>query len=318
MTGRWVLPLGSAEREDWAVVVDEGVDGLAVHRPVCGFAPARGGARAVDRGARAHRRAALRVGRGPVHRVLGRRVDGAADRPRLGLRRTGRRRLRPPRQRPRARDDRAVPGRPRRRRAARRAGRRRFPASSTCERPTCPSSCAEPAIASREVRNFGVPGVLEADVAHRLRGRHPGRQLELVPAAQARRPPRGRRVAARGDLLLRGPGRATARPRAPTRSATCASTARRTATDRRARRGADRRRRARALRLARAGDGRSRLRPVLPQRHGGTRPGAGLADLRRPGHAWVRETWTSLPVDPRIPLGGPWRGRQAPTGGSVR
>ena len=27
MTGRWVLPLGSAEREDWAVVVDEGVEG---------------------------------------------------------------------------------------------------------------------------------------------------------------------------------------------------------------------------------------------------------------------------------------------------
>ena len=53
--------------------------------------------------------------------------------------------------------------------------------------------------------------------------------------------------------------------------------------DRRPRRGAHRRRRPRAARLARPGDGRSRLRPVLPQRHGGTRPGAGLADLRRPG-----------------------------------
>ncbi len=27
MSSRWVLPLGSAEREDWAVVVDESVDG---------------------------------------------------------------------------------------------------------------------------------------------------------------------------------------------------------------------------------------------------------------------------------------------------
>ena len=40
---------------------------------------------------------------------------------------------------------------------------------------------------------------------HRLRGDHPRRQLELLPAAQARRAPARRRERARGDLLLRGP-----------------------------------------------------------------------------------------------------------------
>ena len=38
-----------------------------------------------------------------------------------------------------------------------------------------------------------------------------------------------------------------------------------------------------------------------------------------PAHAWVRQTWTSLPIDPRIPLGGPWRGPSGHRqGGSVR
>ena len=31
--------------------------------------------------------------------------------------------------------------------------------------------------------------------------------------------------------------------------------------------------------------------------------GAGLADLRRPAHAWVRDTWADQAVDPRLPFG---------------
>ena len=42
------------------------------------------------------------------------------------------------------------------------------------------------------------------------------------------------------------------------------------------------------------------LRPVLPERDGRARPGAGLADLRRPRHAWVRDTWAGQDVDPRL------------------
>ena len=280
MTGRWVLPLGSAEREDWAVVVDEGVEGGST--PVCMRVRSGPGRSAGCRpGARAHGRPALRVGRGPVHRVLRRRVDGAADRPRLGLRRTGRRRLRPPRQRPRPRDDRAVPGRPRRRRGARRAGRSgsRLPAPPGGRRPRR-AARSRPGVP----RGPQLRGARRARrrVAHRLRGRHPGRQLELVPAAQARHPPRRRRVAAGGDLLPRGPGhRRRDRGRRPDRVP--AGLRHGGARDRRPRRGADRRRRPRALRLARPGDGRSGLRPVLPQRHGGTGPRARLADLRRPG-----------------------------------
>ena len=78
------------------------------------------------------------------------------------------------------------------------------------------------------------------------------------------------------------------------------------------------RRRPRAARLARPGDGGARLRPLLPQRHG--RPGrrAGLADLRRPAHGWVRDTWDDAgrrpPTSPRRrsmtsdarPSGSPW------------
>ncbi|MEP6650296.1 MAG: 5-deoxy-glucuronate isomerase [Lapillicoccus sp.] len=36
-----------------------------------------------------------------------------------------------------------------------------------------------------------------------------------------------------------------------------------------------------------------------------------------PAHAWVRETWTTQDVDPRLPLGGPWRGPSGhPQGGT--
>ena len=63
--------------------------------------------------------------------------------------------------------------------------------------------------ASRQVNNFCTAGDLRGRPADRGGGAHPGRQLVLLPAAQARRGRPGR-VRARGDLLLRGrrrPGR---------------------------------------------------------------------------------------------------------------
>ncbi len=49
---------------------------------------------------------------------------------------------------------------------------------------------------------------------HRVRGGDPGRQLELLPAPQARRGAAGRGDRARGDLLLRDPGEPRGRRRA--------------------------------------------------------------------------------------------------------
>ena len=55
---------------------------------------------------------------------------------------------------------------------------------------------------SRQVNNFCTPGRLRGRPAARLRGDHAGRQLVVLPAAQARRGTAGG-VGARGDLLLR-------------------------------------------------------------------------------------------------------------------
>ena len=93
---------------------------------------------------------------------------------------------------------------------------------------TCPSSCAGPGIASREVRNFGTPGVLDADSIIACEVITPGRQLELVPAAQARRgPARRARASSRRSTTSRSSadGHRTAQPRAPDPSATSGSTA---------------------------------------------------------------------------------------------
>ena len=257
MSSRWVLPLGSAEREDWAVVVDEGVDGWHLHRPVCGFAPARGGARALDRRARAHRRAALRVGRRPVHRVHRRHVavrltgrasvfDGPTDVafvPRdsdLVLETTEPCRV--------ALAVAVVPDR---------AGRVRCRPSSTSRAADVPVELRGAGQASREVRNFGVPGVLEAESLiacevvtpagnwssyppHKHDTHREGVESQLeeiyyheVQAADG---------ATEGADPIGLPARLRhGGPR-----------------DRRPRRGPDRRRRPRALRLARAGDGRPR------------------------------------------------------------
>ena len=121
--------------------------------------------------------------------------------------------------------------------------------------------------------------------ADRVRGHHAGRELVVVPAAQARRArrrvtsrasrrsttsrPRRRRIAA--TLRRRMPRSAcsprTRRPRARSTStrwcAPATSPSSRTATTAR-----------------RRGPG---LRPLLPQRHGRSRPRAGLAHQRRPG-----------------------------------
>ena len=73
--------------------------------------------------------------------------------------------------------------------------------------------------ASRQVNNFCTPGDVRGRQADRRRGAHAGRQLVVLPAAQARRGPR-RRVAAGGGLLLRG------RPTDGRAAATSGSTAR--------------------------------------------------------------------------------------------
>ena len=84
-------------------------------------------------------------------------------------------------------------------------GRDRQPpraAASPCRRRACDAAAArsgyQPADAvpvelrgagqaSRQVNNFCTPGRLRGRPAHRLRGAHAGRQLVVVPAAQARR-----------------------------------------------------------------------------------------------------------------------------------
>ena len=60
-------------------------------------------------------------------------------------------------------------------------------------------------LASREVRNMGLPDVLDADSFLVCEVITPGRQLELVAAAQARRGAARRGDRARGDLLRRDP-----------------------------------------------------------------------------------------------------------------
>src|SRR5690606_37021657 len=114
--------------------------------------------------------------------------------------------------------------------------------------------------------------------ADRRRGAHPGRQLVVLPAAQARRAPARRGVRAGGDLVLRvrrprrHPG-----PRLPAGLAVRAGPG-----HGRAGRGARRRRRAHPGRLARAVHGGARPPHVLPQRDGRARGRARLADLRPP------------------------------------
>ncbi|CAM5619008.1 hypothetical protein SFUMM280S_07071 [Streptomyces fumanus] len=113
---------------------------------------------------------------------------------------------------------------------------------------------------------------------HRRGGAHPGRQLVVLPAAQARRAPARRGVGAGGDLLLRvHRPRRHPRPRLPAGLPLRAGPGHGPAG-----RGARRRRRTDPRRLARAVDGRARPPHVLPQRHGRTRRGPGLADPRPP------------------------------------
>ena len=155
--------------------------------------------------------------------------------------------------------------------------------------------------ASRQVNNFGVPGVWEhAEKLVCCRADHPAGQLVELPAAQARcvRAVRGRQ---RGDLLLpdRGgrPGHALARwPRLPPHLHRARAPRGRSGRARRDVRGARPRRGARPARLPRTVHGIAGLPDVLPQRDGrsGRRPVDGV--LRRPDPC----------VDPRH-LGGRWR-----------
>ena len=105
---------------------------------------------------------------------------------------------------------------------------------------------------------------------HRLRGPHPGRQLELLPAAQARRGPRRasrpssrRSTTSRSRPSADGAGAAGADPVGYQRVYGTAERPIDVLAEVRTGR-----RRPRAARLARPGDGGPRLRPVLPQRHG--------------------------------------------------
>ena len=178
----------------------------------------------------------------------------------------------------------AVPPRGRRGRA-RRAARRR-------------------AVASREVRNFGVPGVLDADSIiacevsrpagnwssyppHKHDEERPGVETELEEIYYFE-------VAADG-------GCSTEAPEAVGYQRVYGTDERPIDVLAEVRIG---RRRARAARLARAGDGRPRLRPLLPQRHGRPRRGAGLAHLRRPG---PRLGARHLGRPARRPPTSPWR-----------
>ena len=144
---------------------------------------------------------------------------------------------------------------------------------------------------------------------HRLRGRHTRRQLELLPAAQARRGPAWRRDRARGDLLLRGrtptaraPARARARARI--RLATSASTAPTSVPSTCSPRCA----RVTSSSCRTAGTGRRWLPPATTSTTSTSWPARAperawlICD--DPAHGWVRDTWATQQVDPRLPFGG--------------
>ena len=84
--------------------------------------------------------------------------------------------------------------------------------------------------------------------------------------------------------------------------------------DRRDARGARRRRGAGAARLPRAVHGGAGLPDVLPQRDG--RPGdeRSMAFCDDPAHAWVRDSWAGVAIDPRCPMtSAPADGRPRPS-----
>ena len=132
------------------------------------------------------------------------RPDGRARREALGLLRADRRRVRAGRVRAgpdRHRGD--LPGR--RLRGAR--GRRRFPGVPSPRRLGRPGRAARRRHRVAGGAQLRHPGRARRGRPHRVRGGHAGRQLELLPAAQARRGAGGSGDRARGDLLLRDPGR---------------------------------------------------------------------------------------------------------------
>ena len=303
MSSRWVLPLGSAEREDWAVVVDESVDGWQLHRPVCGVAAARGGARTLDRRAGAHRRAALGFGRRPVHRLDRRDVTSPARRPvsvfagptdvafvprdsDLVLEATEPCRV--------ALAVAVVPDQP--------LGR--VPAFRHLAAADVPVELRGAGQASREVRNFGVPGVLDADSIIACEVITPAGNWSSYPPHKHDEDREGVETAARGDLLPRGPGRRADAPRGR----------------RPGRLPAGLRHRERPIDVlaeVRTGDvvlvphgwhGPAMAAPGYDLYYLNVMAGpgrrAGLADLRRPGPRLGPRHLDAQAVDPRLPLGG--------------
>ena len=137
---------------------------------------------------------------------------------------------------------------------------------------------------------------------HRLRGPHPGRQLVDLSPAQARRG-KGRRDQLEEIYYFETRGRGAATPGGRRRHRLPARLRLRRTAHRRVGRGPHRRRRPGAQRLARARHGSPRLRHVLPQRHGRPGPVRDWLISDDPHHGWIRQTWESQDLDPRLPFG---------------
>ena len=155
--------------------------------------------------------------------------------------------------------------------------------------------------ASPEVRNFGIPRRARRGLDHRLRGRHAGRQLVLVPAAQARRGAAGGETELEEIYYFEVEDRPDGAAEVRIRSATSGSTARRT-------RPID------VLAEVRTGDvvlvphgwhGPAMAPPGYDMYYLNVMagPGAERAWLicDDPAHGWVRDTWAEQDVDPRLP-----------------
>ena len=301
---RWVLPLGSAEREDWAVVVDESVDGWTYTGLYAGsLLPGE------ERGLSTGTRELIVV---PLSGSVDVQcTDSTGTTSRVRARRTvvGVRRARP-----------TWPSSPG---AATSSSRRPSPAgwlwpsrwsptglwvgcrpSSTSPPPTCPSSCVAPArpparsatsvsrASSTPRRSSPARSSPPAATGARTR------RTSTTPAARAssRSWRRSTTTRSRPPPMLR---------RAPTRWPTCGSTAPWIARSTSSRRcgqvtsssfptaGTARRWRSPATTCTTSTSWRARD------------PERAWLICDDPAHGWVRDTWTSQAVDPRLPLSSP-------------
>ena len=195
--------------------------------------------------------------------------------------------------------------RPGRRRAAATEAAHRHARSGTSAAARCRSSCAAPGSASREVRNFGTPGVLDADSIIACEVLTPAGNWSSYPPHKHDEERPGRRDRARGDLLLRG------------RSADADGTRRHRSG--RLPAGLRHRRAARSTCWPRCAPATSCWCPHGWHGPAMAAPGYDLYYLNvmagpgperawlicdDPAHAWVRDTWAGQTVDPRLPV---WR-----------